>query len=350
MNKKFLIKDKEVGEKKPAFIIAELSCNHLQNYDLAVKSVHAMKECGVDAVKLQTVQPGAITIDSDKDYFKIKGGTLWDDRTLFDLYKEAYTPWEWHQPLKELIESLGMVFFSSPFDHQAVDFLSEMDVPAYKIASFEITDIPLIKHVASKGKPVIISTGIATHEDISDAIEACYSQGNYNVVILKCTSSYPTPWDEVNLNVITEIQKKHNVLVGLSDHTLGDIVALGAVSLGACVIEKHFILDRNMGGPDAPFSMEPAEFKLLVDRVRILEKTLGSNELVLSEKTKQSRMYARSLFVVSNVKKGEIFTTENVKSIRPGHGMKPKFLEDILGKKAICDIERGTPLSNELIE
>lgn len=342
------IGNRSIGEGYPAFIIAELSCNHLQNFDLAVKTIHEMKAAGADCIKLQTVKPASITIDSQKKDFMIEGGTLWDGKSLFELYSQTFTPWEWHAPLKKITEDLGMIFFSSPFDNEAVDFLEELGVPAYKIASFEITDIPLIKHAASKQKPIIISTGIAREEDIIDAVEACKSVGNEQIVLLKCTSAYPTPLNEINLNAIPTIRNKFNCLVGLSDHTLGELVALGSVALGGVVIEKHFILDRKMGGPDAEFSMEPTEFKSMVDNVRKMEMAMGNSEIVLSPKVEKSRQFSRSLYVVEDVKVGDEFTANNIRSIRPGFGLKPKFLTDVIGKKATQNIERGTPLSVDM--
>lgn len=343
------IANKEIGKDKPCFIIAELSCNHNNSLDIAMKTIHAMKEAGADCVKLQTSKPGSITIDCDKDVFKVKGGTLWDGRTLYDLYLETYTPWEWHLAIKNEVEKLGMIFFSSPFDFEAVDFLETLNVPAYKIASFEITDVPLINYVAAKGKPVIISTGIADEQYIEDAIKACKDAGNDDIVLLKCTSSYPTPLDRVNLNVINTLREKYGVNVGLSDHTEGSLVAIGAVALGACIVEKHFILDRNIGGPDAAFSMEPNEFKMMVYAIRDIERALGEPDIIVDEKVISSRAFARSLFVVENISKGEAFTSTNVKSIRPGQGLLPKYLPEITGKTAKVDIERGTPLSFDLI-
>jgi pseudaminic acid synthase len=348
--KSIRIGNSDITDVSGIFIIAELSCNHLQDFSLAVKTIHAMKEAGADCVKLQTVRPGSITIDCNKTDFLIKGGTLWDGKTLFELYQETYTPWEWHEPIKKLVEDLGMEFFSSPFDNEAVDFLETLNVPAYKIASFEITDIPLIKYAAAKGKPMIISTGIAEESDIQDAVEACHAVGNYDVILLKCTSAYPTPYEEVNLNMIPTLRSKFGCFIGLSDHTFGSTVPMGAVALGAKVIEKHFILGRELGGPDAGFSMEPHEFKAMVDSVRELEKALGKPEIQISDKIRKSRDFARSLYVVEDVKKGEFFTIENVRSIRPGFGMKPKYLSDILGKKAGKDIERGTAMSEDLIQ
>ena len=331
---------RKVGIGEPSFIIAELSCNNLQNFDLAVQTIHAMKKAGADCVKLQTVKPESITIDSQKKDFMIEGGTLWDGKSLFELYSQTFTPWEWHAPLKKITEDLGMLFFSSPFDIEAVDFLETLNVPAYKIASFEITDIPLIKYAASKQKPIIISTGIAREEDIIDAVEACRAEGNNQIILLKCTSAYPTPLEEVNLNVIPTLQSTFNCLVGLSDHTLGELVPLGATALGGVVIEKNFILERSLGGADAEFSMEPNEFKSMVDNVRLMEKAMGKSEIVISSKVEKNRQFSRSLYVVDDVKIGDIFTLKNLRSIRPGHGLKPKFLNDVLGKKATQNIEK----------
>lgn len=338
-----------LGKGHPSFIIGELSCNHNGDFELAVESVKAMHAAGVDCLKLQTAKPGSITIDSRKDDFMISGGTLWDNKSLFELYSEVYTPWEWHKPLQELAASLGMEFFSSPFDSEAVEFLEEMNVPAYKIASFEITDIPLIEHAASKGKPIIMSTGIAREEDIIDAVEACRRVGNNQIILLKCTSSYPTPLEEVNLNTIPMLREKFKVQIGLSDHTMGYVVPMGAVALGATLIEKHFIMDRNLGGPDSAFSMEPNEFKEMVDNVRSVEKALGKATLELSEKSLKNRDFSRSLYVVANVNEGEEFNIENIRSIRPGHGLSPKFLKEIIGKKAKQNIEKGTALTWEHI-
>lgn len=340
----------KIGDGHRSFIIAELSCNHLNNYDLAVESIHKIKECGADCVKLQTAKPESITINSDKSDFVIKGDNLWKGRTLFDLYQEAHTPWEWHEPIKKLVEDLGMVFFSSPFDLKAVDFLESLNVPAYKIASFEITDIPLIRYTASKQKPIIISTGIAWEEDIAEAVDACRKEGNNQIILLKCTSSYPTPLKDVHLKVIPKIRERFDCLVGLSDHTTGSIVPQGAVALGASVIEKHFIMDRKLGGPDAAFSLEPSEFKEMVDSVRLMEESLGDSKITLTPQAEKSRSFARSLYVVENIKEGESFTSLNVKSIRPGYGMPPKFLPNIIGKRAVKDIERGTALSKDLIK
>ncbi len=350
MEKEIKIGNKVISENSPSFIIAELSCNHNNDLGLALKTIDAMYKAGADCVKLQTFKPSSITIDSRKEDFIIKGGTLWDDKSLFELYNQTYTPWEWHKEIKDYVEAKGMIFFSSPFDDIAVDFLNDFDVPAYKIASFEITDIPLIEYTASKKKPIIISTGIATKEDILEAVNACKRSGNNQLILLKCTSSYPTPLTDVNLKLIPQIKKDFDCLVGLSDHTEGSLIPLGAISLGAKIIEKHFILDRSFGGPDAAFSMEPHEFSEMVSQIRNLEKAIGVADYTLSEKVIKNKQFARSLYLVEDVKNGEILTKENVRSIRPGFGMHPKHYKEILGKTVVKDIERGTPLSFDLIK
>jgi len=346
---KFKIKNKKIGENNPVFVIAELSANHLQKFDNAVKLINAAKEAGADAVKLQTYTPDTITIDCDNEYFQIKQGTLWDGQSLYQLYKKAYTPWEWQPKLKEISESEGLICFSSVFDKTAVDFLEKINVPAYKIASFEITDIPLIEYVASKGKPVIISTGIATLSDIEEALNACKRVGNEQIALLKCTSAYPTQLKDVNLRTIPNLAETFKTVVGLSDHTLGISVSIASVALGACIIEKHLTLDRSLGGPDAAFSLEPNEFKAMVKSVREVEKALGEVSYDLTEKMKKSREFSRSLFVVKDIKAGEVFTEENLRSIRPRYGLPPKYLKDILGKKAKVDIIKGAPLKWELL-
>jgi pseudaminic acid synthase len=344
------IGNKVIGEENKVFIIAELSANHNQQFEIAVESIKAIKECGADAVKLQTYTADTLTIDSDKDHFKIQHGTIWDGTTLYKLYQKAFTPWEWQPKLKLLAEDLGLICFSSPFDKSAVDFLEKMNIPAYKIASFEIVDIPLIEYTASKGKPMIISTGIATEEEIKDAVEACRSVGNNHIALLKCTSEYPAPIGSMNLKTIPALAEKFNTVVGLSDHSLGTTVTTAAVAIGARIIEKHFILDRAMGGPDSSFSLEPNEFKKMVDEIRHVELALGKVKFGLNDKVMKSRTFARSLFVVKDISAGERFTEENVRSIRPSDGLAPKYFYEILGKKSSRDIERGTPLSWDLIE
>jgi pseudaminic acid synthase len=332
------------------FIIAELSANHNHDLSIAKETIYAMKESGADAVKLQTYTPDTMTIDCDNEYFQIKQGTLWDGLTLYELYKQAYTPWEWHFELKELAEKLGLTFFSTPFDKTSVDFLEELNVPIYKVASFEITDLPLIEYIASKGKPIIISTGIATIEDIDLAVETCRKNGCEDITLLKCTSAYPAPLEEANLLTIPDMKSRFGVKVGLSDHTLGISAPIAAVSLGAQVIEKHFILDKKLGGPDSAFSLEPKKFAEMVKSIREVEKALGKVTYEVSEKVEKNRVFARSLFVVKDIKKGDILTEDNIRSIRPGYGLHPKYLKGILGKKVKCDIRKGTPLKLEFIE
>lgn len=332
------------------FIIAELSANHNGSLDTALETITAMKASGADAIKLQTYTPDTITLDCDSDLFTISQGTQWDKRKFYDLYAEAMTPWEWHKILFDHAKSLGMEAFSSPFDSSAVDFLAALDVPAYKIASFEITDIPLIEYTAAKGKPIIISTGIATLEDIQEALEACRRVGNDQITLLKCTSAYPAPLEEMNLLTIPDMIHRFGVTVGLSDHTMSLAAPVAAVALGARVIEKHFILDRKMGGADSSFSLEPHEFKAMVDAVRDTEKLLGRVTYELSAKSLKSREFSRSLFVAEDIKIGEILTKTNIRSVRPGFGLPPKYLPTIIGKKATRPLSKGEPLAWEDME
>ncbi|MBN2572863.1 MAG: pseudaminic acid synthase [Ignavibacteriales bacterium] len=340
----------KIRDIEKVFIIAELSANHNQDFDVAMKTIKAAKEAGADAIKLQTYTPDTITIDSDSEYFQIKHGSIWDGTTLYKLYQQAYTPWEWQPKLKKFAEEIGLICFSSPFDKTAVDFLEAMNVPAYKVASFEITDIPLIEYIASKKKPVIISTGIATLSDIEEAVNVCRRVGNNDIALLKCTSSYPAPIEEANLLTIPNLRERFNVIVGLSDHTLGSDVAIASVALGAKIIEKHFILDRNIGGPDSSFSMEPDEFKQMVISIRNVEKALGKINYELTPKAEKNRIHCRSLFVVEDVKEGEIITEINVRSIRPGNGLPPKYFYQIIGKKFKDSFKKGSPLTWEMIE
>lgn len=346
--KTFEIGGKVVGGKS-VFIIAELSANHNQQLQIALDTVKAARDTGADAIKLQHYLPDTITIDCDNKYFQIKQGTIWDGTTLYKLYQEAFMPWDWTEKIIKTAEECGLVCFSSPFDHSAVDFLESLNTPAYKIASFEITDIPLIEKIAALGKPMIISTGIATLADIELAVKACKDKGNHQIALLKCTSSYPASLEEVNLLTIPNIRETFKTIVGLSDHTTGISVPVGATALGAKIIEKHFILDKNLGGPDASFSLDPKEFTQMVRAVRDMELALGSISYELSPKVEKSREFSRSLFVVKDIKAGEKFSSENVKSIRPGYGMHPKYYNSILGRAASTDISKGTPLSQELI-
>ncbi|AKA70301.1 pseudaminic acid synthase [Clostridium scatologenes] len=344
------ISKKIINKFSSTFIIAELSANHNGNFDNAVKLIKEAAKTGVDAIKFQTYTADTITIDCSKEYFQITQGTLWDGRTLHDLYKEAYTPWKWQPKLKKIAEEEGLICFSSPFDKTAVDFLENMNVPAYKVASFEITDIPLIEYMASKGKPMILATGIATLSDIQEAIDACRRVGNNQIALLKCTSAYPAPFEDVNLRTIPNLSETFNVVSGLSDHTLGISVPIAAVAVGAKIIEKHFTLCRADGGPDSAFSLEPEELKVMVKSIRETEMALGEVSYNLTDKMMRSREHSRSLFVVKDVKKGEIFTDENIRSIRPGFGLHPRYYKGILGKKADRDIEKGTPMAWNLIE
>lgn len=339
-----------ISSKSDVFIIAELSANHLHKFENAVKLIKEAAQSGVDAIKLQTYTADTITIDCDNDYFKINQGTLWDNRSFYDLYKEAYTPWEWQPKLKKIAEAEGLICFSSPFDKTAVDFLEDINVPAYKIASFEITDIPLIKYIASKGKPIILSTGIATLSEIEEAVKACRTVGNNQIALLKCTSAYPALFEDMNLKVIPNLAETFGTISGLSDHTLGITVPVAAVSLGAKIIEKHFTLSRADGGPDSAFSLEPEELKAMVKAIRETEKALGEVSYALTDKMKRSREFSRSLFVVKDIKRGELFTEENIRSIRPGFGMEPKYLYDIIGRKANKNIIKGTPMNWRLVE
>ena len=336
-----------IDQYSPVFIIAELSANHNGSITTAIETIKAAKRAGADCIKLQTFTADTITLDSKKEDFKIVQGTLWDGQYLHDLYKTAYTPWEWHEKLMGVAKEEGLICFSSPFDPTAIAFLETLNVPAYKIASFEITDIPLIELVASKGKPIIISTGIAEQEDIELALDACKRMGNSSIALLKCTSSYPAPIEEANMCMIKDLAERYDVISGLSDHTMGSIVPIVATALGAKIIEKHFILDRSIGGVDASFSMNEAEFTLMVKAVRETESAIGVVDYTLTDKQKKGRDFSRSLYVVEDIKTGELITEKNVRSIRPGFGMHPKYYKEILGKKTNKDLYRGKPLTNE---
>ncbi|NMB81198.1 MAG: pseudaminic acid synthase, partial [Ignavibacteria bacterium] len=339
-----------IGDNHPAFIIAELSANHLQKYDLAVKTIKAMKAAGADAVKISTDEPnGGITINCHNKYFKIKGGTLWDNNYLYDLYQKVKTPWEWHKPLQKLTEQLGMVFFSTPSCNKSTDFLVNLNVPILKVSSFELNDTNLVKYIASKNKPIILSTGMAYLGEIEDAVKACKSVGNDKIILLKCVSAYPSRIEDTNLNNIFTLKKIFGTIVGLSDHTLGINTAIAAVAIGAKVIEKHFILDRRLGGPDCEFSLEPEEFKSMVSSIREVEKAMGSTNYILTKSAKKGRIFARSLFTTKDIQVGEVFTINNIKSIRPNYGLSPKYLGAIIGKKARINIKKGTPLTWDLL-
>lgn len=350
MNKKVKIENHIISADSPAYIIAEMSGNHNMDFNRAVRIMEAAKESGADAIKIQTYTADTITLNCDSPYFQITQGTLWDGRTLHKLYEEAYTPWEWQPKLKEIANEMGLDFFSSPFDGTSVDFLEEMNVPAYKIASFEITDIPLIKKIASLGKPVIISTGIAKLSDIELALETCRQAGNEDVILLKCCSAYPTPYEDINLRTMVSMAETFNCLTGLSDHTMGSTVAGASVALGGRVVEKHLTLSRAEGGVDSAFSMEPGEFKKMVDDIRIIEKALGKVTYDLTDKQLAEREHCRSLFIAKDMKAGEIFTAENLRSVRPGFGLHTKYYEEILGKKVKKDVALGMPMSWDLID
>jgi len=343
------IGDFNFKNSKRTFIIAEISANHNQDIEIAKNTILEIKKSGADCVKLQTYTPDTLTIKSDKEDFKIRG-SIWNGKSLYKLYEEAFTPWEWHYELFNFSKDQGLICFSSPFDKSSVDFLEKLETPAFKIASFEINDIQLIEYVASKGKPIILSTGVATQKDIELAIQTCRKVGNNQIILLKCTSSYPAPLDEVNLKMIQKYSKDFDVLTGLSDHTIGDICPIIAVSLGARIIEKHFILDRSLGGPDASFSMNPSEFSKMVKKIREVEGALGEIDYTLSKKQKLSKQFSRSLYVTESIKKGEKFNDKNVRSIRPGFGLHPKHLKEIIGKTSSRDLEKGDRFNLEFID
>lgn len=350
MNKNIKIGNKIINEESQTYIIAEMSANHLMNFDRAKDIIYRLKDSGVDAIKLQTYTADTITIESNRPEFQIHGG-LWDGETLYSLYQKAYTPWEWQKDLMTYANELGMDCFSSPFDHSAVDFMEEIGMPAYKIASYEIFDLPLIKKAASTGKPVIISTGIAHMEDVERALAACREVGNENVILLKCTSAYPCPYEDMNIKAIPLMQETYDCITGLSDHSMGSEVAVAAVALGAKVVEKHVTIKRADGGPDGGFSMEIDEFVDMVRQIRNVEKALGKKTLLITDKQEKERTNGgRSLYVVKDMKEGEIITEENVRSIRPGCGLRPMYYEEVLGKRVRKDVEKGTPLSWNLID
>lgn len=338
-----------IDNKDSVYIIAEISANHGQNFDHALRLIQAAKDADADAVKFQAYTPDTMTIQSDRPEFRISSGTIWDGKTLYDLYSEAYTPWEWFPRLKEYAESLDLDFFATAFDPTAVDFLEGLDVPIHKIASFEIVDIPLIKKVAQTGKPMIISTGMATLGEIEEAVNAAREAGAKQIALLKCTSAYPAPPEEMNLRTIPHMAEAFGVPVGLSDHTLGIAVPVAAVALGACIVEKHFTLSRDMEGPDSAFSLEPHELKTMVDAIRVAEKALGKVQYGPRERELNSKVFRRSLYVVKDIKAGEQFTEENVKSIRPGYGLAPKYLHQVIGQYAVAEIQSGSPLDIKLV-
>jgi len=333
----------------PVYVVAEMSANHNQNFERAVQIIRAAKEAGADAIKLQTYTADTLTICADRPWFRVSGGTPWDGRTLHDLYSEAYTPWEWQPKLKQAANDLGMELFSSAFDATAVDFLEEMGVPVHKIASFELVDLPLIEKMAGTGKPLILSTGMATLAEIEEAVQAARYAGAKAIALLKCTSAYPSPAEEMNLRTIPSMAERFHAPVGLSDHTMGIAVPVAAVGLGACIVEKHFTLSRGVPGPDSAFSLEPQEFKAMVEAIRTAEKALGAVHYGSNAREAKMLSYRRSLFVVEDLKRGEVFTEQNVRSIRPANGLHPRYLREVLGRRAASDIERGMPLTWELV-
>lgn len=343
--KEFAIGDRKIGPGHPTYVIAEMSANHMQDQNKAIKIIEAAKEAGADAIKLQTYTPDTLTIDCNKEHFLIGEGTIWEGRTLYDLYSEGYTPWEWHKKLQDVANDVGIALFSTPFDDSAVDFLEELKVPAYKVASFELVDLPLLRSIAQTGKPVILSTGMASLAEIKEAVETLRQSGCTDLALLKCTSAYPAPANEANLATIPYLSKTFEVPAGLSDHTLGIAVPVAAVSLGACIVEKHFVLERSNEGIDSSFSLTPDELKEMVAAIRTAEEAIGAVNFEPTEKEKASMVFRRSLFVVEDIKAGEVFTEKNLRCIRPGYGLHSRHLPDFFGEKASCDIQRGTPLS-----
>lgn len=350
MHEKFKIDQFVLGTDCPVFIVAELSANHQHKLEVALDLITSAAASGADAVKFQTYTADTITFRSDKEYFRITGGTLWDGRTLHDLYREAYTPWEWFPELFAAAREAGLLAFSTPFDDTAVDFLERFDPPAYKVASLELVDLPLLATIAHTGKPILMSTGAATLEEIDEAMEAIAAAGAEEVALLKCTSAYPAKPDDMHLATIPDLAQRYGVPVGLSDHSTGIAVPVAAVALGARIIEKHLTMHRSDGGPDGAFSLEPDEFRAMVDAVRVAEKAIGHVNYTVQDAEAASRSFRRSLFAVATVRAGEVFTRENVRSIRPAHGLAPKHLAAILGRRALYDIEAGTPLSWDMIE
>lgn len=340
---------RRIAVDEPPYVVAELSANHNGDYEAARKIIEAAKQSGADAIKLQTYRPDTITINCDREEFRIHGG-LWDGSTLYDLYEKAHMPWEWHAPLFEYAHKLGIVIFSSPFDNTAVDLLEDLNAPAYKIASFELVDLPLIKYVASTGKPMILSTGMADAEEIQEAIDAASKGGCKELAILHCVSGYPAPAEDYNLRVIPDMIQRFGLVTGLSDHTLDNTTAIASIAMGAAIIEKHFTLDRNGGGPDDSFSLEPDDLKQLLEGTRTAWKSLGRVNYERKKSEEENAIFRRSLYVVKDIKAGEFITKENIKSIRPGFGLAPKFFEQMIGRTALRDISRGTPLSLEDLE
>jgi len=347
--KQLQIKNRSIGDGNPAYLIAEMSANHAGDMGRALEIIHAAKESGADCIKIQTYTPDTITLNCNNEFFTLSGGT-WKGENLYELYGKAYTPWEWQGRLKEEADKIGIDFFSTPFDKTAVDFLEELKVDFYKIASFEVVDIPLLKAVAATQKPIVMSVGMATTEEIEEAMKAIYSQGNTQLAILKCSSVYPAIPDTMNLKTLQDMKERFGVPVGLSDHSMGNIAAVTAVALGANIIEKHFCLSRDIENPDVSFSMEPGEFAEMVKNIRLAEKAMGKVSYELSAAEKESRNTRKSIFVSADIKKGEVLTPENIRVVRPAYGMEPKYYEMVLGKKVKEDLKFGTPLSFDVIE
>lgn len=342
--------ERSIGPESSVFIVAELSANHCGSYERAVRIIGAAAECGVDAIKIQTYTPDTLTIDCDKEWFQIKVNEAWAGKTLYQLYQSAYTPWEWHSALKNYAESLGLVFFSSPFDETAVDFLEALDVPLYKAASFVTSHLPLLEKIGRTGKPVILSRGLTNLDELTVAVQTLKQYGCPHVAILHCVSSYPATPDQIHLKTIPDLIKRFDAVVGLSDHTLSPAVPIAAVALGASILEKHFTLSREEGGADAAFSLEPDEMKALVAAIRETELALGVATYVSDIREEANRVFQTSVFVVDNIGKGEVFTKENIRIIRPGYGLKPRFYRELLGKRAICNLERGMPMEWKYVE
>ena len=343
------INGRQVGEGAPAYIIAEMSGNHAGSIERAKDIIYAAKECGADCIKIQTYTADTMTIDCDNPYFQITEGT-WEGENLYKLYQKAFTPWEWQEELSKEAKKVGIDFLSTPFDQTSVDFLEKLELPFYKIASFELVDIPLLEYIASKKKPIVMSTGMGSLEEIEEAIEAIYGQGNHDLALMKCSSAYPAKREQMNLRTIKDMQERFHVPVGLSDHSMGSFSATTAVALGASIIEKHFCLSRTIKNPDCTFSMEPHEFKQMVEEIREVEKALGKVSYGVSKQEEYNTRFRRSLFVVKDIAAGETLTKDNIRSIRPSNGLKPKYMKDVLGKKANKPLAKGTPLSFEDIE
>lgn len=343
------INGRMIGDGNPAYIIAEMSANHAGSIERALELIHVAKEAGADCVKIQTYTPDTMTIDCHNEYFQIEKGT-WEGDNLYSLYQKAYTPWEWQEQLRDEAAKVGIDFLSTPFDSTSVDFLETLGVSFYKIASFELVDIPLLEYIASKNKPIIMSTAMGTLEEINEAVEAIYSTGNRQLALMKCSSAYPAKSEEMNLSTIRDLKARFQIPIGLSDHSMGAFSAATAVALGANIIEKHFCISRAIKNPDSSFSMEPKEFRDMVDQVREVEKALGKVTYGVSKQEETNTCFRRSLFVVKDIAAGERFTSENIRSIRPAYGLKPKYYKEVLGKMAKCDLKRGTPLTFEVIE